>query len=267
MRTQQWQSRHSPSVLLLRSTSRIVTERLEAGRSNGEFTKESTAQRLQQGHSQPQRSHSMRKTLSLLAIISCMLPTLASAQSSDRDGAYGFAGIGSYAVTIPASSNVAPEYRDTRWKNSKLGFHAGAGYRINDHFALELAAQAQGGGSKARTPTQAGDTHVRSRGRALTFSGLGVLPLGDRFEIFGRAAIGAMRTSLTATTVEFDHKATSGTLALQYGLGASMRLGERGFVRTEWNVLRPTGKSRSAAPLAGERVYASQVNVAFGRHF
>ncbi|HIE4564634.1 TPA: outer membrane beta-barrel protein [Stenotrophomonas maltophilia] len=209
----------------------------------------------------------MRKTISLLAIIPCMLPALASAQSSDRDGTYSFAGIGAYAVTIPASSKVAPRYRDTRWNNSTLGFHAGAGYRINDHFAVELAGQAQGGGSKASMPTQAGDTHVRSSSRALTLSGLGLLPLGDRFEIFGRAGVGAMRTSLTATTVASDYKATSGTLALQYGLGASMRLGDRSFVRIEWNVLRPTGKSKSAATLAGERVYASQVNVAFGRHF
>lgn len=209
----------------------------------------------------------MRKSLSLLALVPCLLPALASAQSNDREGIYGFAGVGAYSVTIPASSKVAPEYKDTRWKNSKLGFQAGAGYRINDHFALELAGQAQGGGSKARKPTQAGDTHVRSSSRALTLSGLGVLPLGDRFEVFGRAGLGAMRTSLTASTVDFDHKATSGTLALQYGLGANMRLGERSFVRTEWNVLRPTGKSTSAATLAGKRVLASQVNVAFGRHF
>ncbi|MDZ5816377.1 outer membrane beta-barrel protein [Stenotrophomonas maltophilia] len=209
----------------------------------------------------------MRMPVASLVLAPCLLLAAhASAQSTDRDGLYGFVGVGSHSVSIPAS-NVKPQYKNSEWKQSKIGFQTGAGYRFNDHFALEAAVFGQGGGRTARKPTQAGDTHVRSSSRGVTFSGVGLVPLGERFELFGRAGIGAMRTSLTATTVDFDHKAQSGTFALQYGLGANVRLGDRSFVRTEWTVLRPTGKSPSAAALGGDRVMTSQFNVAYGMHF
>lgn len=209
----------------------------------------------------------MRKSFPLIALVPCLLLAAnASADTLDREGLYGFVGVGSHSVHLRAK-HAAPENRNAQWRQSKIGFVSGAGYRLNDNFAVEAALQAQGGGSKANTPTQPGQVSLRSSSRAATFSALGILPVGDRIELFGRAGVGAMRTSLTVTGMDFEHKAKAGSFAMQYGLGADVRLGDRSFLRAEWNILRPTSKSESARALAGERVTASQINLVYGRRF
>lgn len=54
----------------------------------------------------------MRMSVASLALVPCLLLAgHASAQSIDRDGLYGFVGVGSHSVSIPAS-NVKPQYRN-----------------------------------------------------------------------------------------------------------------------------------------------------------
>ena len=111
------------------------------------------------------------------------------------------------------------------------------GYQFNPNFALEAAAVDLGDVSYSGffTGTPGGTvTGGRVQNSGLNLSAVGVLPLGERFVLFGKAGMFLWYSEATDVTggVAFYSEEDGADLSL--GLGASVALSQRVSLRAEW---------------------------------
>lgn len=216
----------------------------------------------------------MSKLFSPLAVIAAlsMAPTVALADNADRSGAYGVIGLGKPKVAAHGKK-MDPQQEKQKVGNSKLAYTFGTGYRVNDYFAVEADFFGQTAGKKSKSR---GNDNANARGknevgalksRAYTVSGLAILPLGDSFELYGRAGVGRMTTTFTPALGNDMGKARSSGMATQFGVGANFHVGENSFLRTEWSTLRGKGNDDVAKVLGRDKMRSSQVMVSYGHTF
>ena len=176
-----------------------------------------------------------------------------SKYTSDQTGAEEFA-VGQLEIIGDASRNVSVATEDT-----DIGYNATFGYRFSRYFAAELGLAQMGSvESKARGEVDFGDgsgfhdsamTLAFSTG-GLLFSAIGILPINDSFEFFGRA--GYMFTSSErelSLRIDGDSggfgssKGDSQDLVL--GLGATYHFNQIYSLRLEYLKLDEVGEDRS----------------------
>ncbi|HEL3781691.1 TPA: porin family protein [Stenotrophomonas maltophilia] len=211
----------------------------------------------------------MRMSVASLALVPCLLLAgHASAQSADRSGLYGFAGASKSDVFTPGT-NQQGQKSDRKWSDGKLGYTVGVGYRITPNLALEAAYHRQASESRSSSRSKNTDTSIAGgyTGSHASASALGILPIGDRFELFSRLGVASMQTSFNADRDSALDNRSSRQWAMQYGFGATMNLGQNSFLRTEWSALVPRGKSGAAQAVGRDRIRHSQIGVAFGHRF
>ncbi len=115
-----------------------------------------------------------------------------------------------------------------------------AGYRLHRYFAVEAAYVDLGKFAIRSTVVPAGflDTSVKTRGADL--SAVGLLPLGERFTIFGRVGAFAGRTKASYSSggsvqlVDGVHGQSKSTTSVVYGLGATYDFTPNLGLRAEW---------------------------------
>jgi OOP family OmpA-OmpF porin len=113
------------------------------------------------------------------------------------------------------------------------------GYQFNPNFALEAALVDLGDVSYSGNFTDATNTVLpvtggRIQNSGLNLSAVGVLPLGQRFVLFGKAGMFLWYSEASDITggVAFFSEEDGADLSL--GLGASVALGQRVSLRAEW---------------------------------
>lgn len=134
----------------------------------------------------------------------------------------------------------------TTLDDSDTGFGLVGGYQLNDHFAIEAAYVDLGaaGSRHAATVTDGveqsdADVVFQSSSDGAVVSGLGILPIGERFSVFGRVGISFMSASGTARITSGGASQrvsqSSQQTDLTFGVGAEYSLSKNFAIRLAWD--------------------------------
>jgi OOP family OmpA-OmpF porin len=148
---------------------------------------------------------------------------LAHAQAGRDSGWYLGGSIGQSAVDIEGCGGVVNcDDKDTAWRI--LG-----GYQLNRNIAVELGFHQFGDASQTFPGGQ-----VAFEANAIEIVGLGSLPLGNNFAIYGKAGFYRGETKATGSNFSgaIDLKETNTDLT--YGLGARYDFNPKLGIRAEW---------------------------------
>lgn len=130
--------------------------------------------------------------------------------------------------------------------DSDTGFGLAGGYQMNDHFAFEFGYVDLGTISYRATGTvtdgvdQApAEAILESEADGPVLSVLGILPIGDRFSVFGRAGLSLMNAKgsarLTVGDVSDQASQSSQKSDLMFGAGMEYRLTRHFTIRLGWD--------------------------------
>jgi OOP family OmpA-OmpF porin len=113
------------------------------------------------------------------------------------------------------------------------------GYQFNRHFALEAAIVDLGdvsysGNFTGTAPLSGRVEGGRVQNSGFNLSAVGVVPLGERFVLFGKAGMFLWYSEASDVTNGIATYSEADGADLSLGLGASMALGERVSLRAEW---------------------------------
>lgn len=128
---------------------------------------------------------------------------------------------------------VSCEDNDTAWKIF-------GGYQVNRNFALEVGY------------TDLGELEASGPGGTVTLGatawelvGLGILPLGNRFSLLGKAGLYNGEVEMDANTVLFTGNASESNTGLTYGVGAQIDATANVALRFEWQRYSDMGGSET----------------------
>lgn len=178
----------------------------------------------------------MKQIIGAALVSAAMLAGSASAQGIDRHSFYLGGHIGEATAKgacddFSGASGVSCSDSDTSWKIL-------AGYQINRNFAAELGyidlgeVKASGPGGTASIKSQAFD-----------LVGVGILPLGDRFSVYGKLGIYHATSDAQARTVLLNADASDDATDLTFGFGASFDITRQFALRGEWQRYTDVGGS------------------------
>ncbi len=113
------------------------------------------------------------------------------------------------------------------------------GYQFNPNFALEAALVDLGdvsysGNFTGFPPLSGPVTGGRVQNSGINLSAVGVVPLGERFVVFGKVGMFLWYSEATDVTNGFATRSEEDGADLSVGLGASVALGQRVSLRAEW---------------------------------
>jgi len=139
-----------------------------------------------------------------------------------------------------------------------FAFKLGLGYRFNDYFALEgayyylgktkstLKAESAASTTSGESASASARLHAEVKGHMLALDAVGILPITDRFELFGKVGVGAVQTRNSSSySYELtDNNGSDGDsdsfsknkirLAPKIGVGAEFYFVENWAVRAEY---------------------------------
>jgi OOP family OmpA-OmpF porin len=186
-----------------------------------------------------------------LAVALVTAPSLALAQQA-QPGWYGGLSVGQSKVKMDDSSvSVAGATASSLSKNeTDTAYKLFAGYRINNNFAVEGGWTDFGKFRATRTVTAPATGSLSANIKVSGFhaEGVGIVPLGSSFSIFGK--IGGMysttKTSATSTGAvvvlgNTDRKKSE--LNLKWGLGGAYDIARNWAVRVEYEQVQKVGDS------------------------
>jgi OmpA-OmpF porin, OOP family len=130
--------------------------------------------------------------------------------------------------------------------DSDTGFSLAGGYQLNDHFAMEFAYVDLGSLDYRASATvtdgvdQAdADVALESTADGAVVSALGILPIGERFSLFGRVGLSFLSADgiarITLGGVSDRASQSSQKIDPVYGVGAEMSLGRYFAIRLAWD--------------------------------
>jgi len=170
---------------------------------------------------------------------------VASAQAADTGfyvgGSFGQSKVNDFnGADIDAELSLLGLTSSTSTDDTDTGWKAFAGYRFMKYLAVE-GAYTNFGEATANsivTAPSAGVVNTTLESDAWTLSALGILPLGDRFSLFGRVGVNFWNIDVSATGTGSGGTATAsdsddGTDWV-YGVGATYSLTKNLGVRGEW---------------------------------
>lgn len=108
------------------------------------------------------------------------------------------------------------------------------GYQFNPNFALEAALVDLGDVSYSGSFAGAPVTGGRIQNSGINLSAVGVVPLGERFVVFGKVGMFLWYSEASDITGGFLFYSEEDGADLSVGLGASVALGQRVSLRAEW---------------------------------
>lgn len=170
-----------------------------------------------------------------IAALAFSLSTSAYAQSAnDREGAYVFGGVGSATTQWESKRALVPAGQKRSEDKSSTSYVLGGGYRFNRNFALEGSYH------------DIGDVSRRGIGefdtKSLQLSALGILPIGDRFELFGKASVGRSRNEFTPDKgARGLSKASENVNLFALGVGANYHFNDHFSLRLDVDGLTKAG--------------------------
>lgn len=135
----------------------------------------------------------------------------------------------------------------TSFDDKDTSYRVYGGYRFHRNFAAEIAYVDLGRFELRSTVVPAGTLTNRIRSSGAELSVLGLLPLGDRWTVFGRVGVLAARTKASYSgdgsvfVNEGEGEQSQRSSGLVYGIGAMVDLTPRFGLRAEWNEFRKLG--------------------------
>jgi len=130
--------------------------------------------------------------------------------------------------------------------DSDTGFGLAGGYQLNDHFAVEFAYVDVGSVDYRAAVTVSdgvdeavADVRLGSSAHGAVVSALGILPIGDRFSVFGRVGLSLMNAKGTAQ-IAIDDISQRDSQSSQksdpvLGVGAEYSLSKHFAIRLAWD--------------------------------
>jgi OOP family OmpA-OmpF porin len=130
--------------------------------------------------------------------------------------------------------------------DSDTGYGVAGGYQLNDHFAVEFAYVNLGSVEYSAFTTvtdgvEVADAEIglESSAKGPAVSVLGILPIGDRFSLYGRVGLSFMSAEGTARiTIDGTSeraRQTSQKSDPVFGVGAEFSLGKHAAIRLAWD--------------------------------
>lgn len=179
-----------------------------------------------------------RLVASTLIALAAMTAASFSTQAADREGLYAFGGIG---ATVP-NGELSAEGTSFERSDIVTSLQAGAGYRWNRHLAMEVEAHSTLGKADLQGLGKVGSYGARA-------GVLGILPLGDRFELVGKVSLGNERSRWTEGSIK-PYRVTLNQWNLGLGMGARYWFNDATAVRLDLDGL--ASGSYRAGPSRGE---------------
>ena len=127
--------------------------------------------------------------------------------------------------------------------DSDTGFGATLGYQVNENFATELSYVDLGEVTYDANNAQASPGNesfaLSSSAAGPVFSLLGILPVGERFQVYGRAGLALMdvegEAAGTVGDVVTRDSASTTRSNFMFGAGGQFNIGDRFGVLLEWD--------------------------------
>lgn len=201
----------------------------------------------------------MKFTMRSIALLLCLSFGWGAASQAAEPGWY-FVGFGGESSASGASENQATERLVEIFEangvdvldatatidDSDTGFGLAGGYQLNDHFALEFAYVDLGSVSydlSARVSDGEieadADVQLESSADGPVLSALGVLPIGERFSVFGRVGFSLMNAKgtarITINDVSQRPSQSSQKFDPMFGVGAEFNLSKYFAIRLAWD--------------------------------
>jgi len=130
--------------------------------------------------------------------------------------------------------------------DSDTGFGLAGGYQLNDHFAVEFAYVDLGSVDYRASATVSDgvdevdvDVGLESSAQGPVLSALGILPIGERFSLFGRVGLSLLNAEGTAR-IALDGISQRASQSSQksdpmLGVGAELSLSKHFTIRLAWD--------------------------------
>jgi OOP family OmpA-OmpF porin len=150
----------------------------------------------------------------------------AQAQGLYVGGSIGQAQVDGFCDSAPGFTVTSCDDKDTGWK-------VFLGYRVNRNFAVE-GSYMNGGEFGGTVNSIFGTASVKADATAFGIAALGILPVSEQFELFGK--LGFVRGESDADVVIGGTRVTVGDSGteLTYGLGAVFNVTRNLGIRAEW---------------------------------
>lgn len=150
---------------------------------------------------------SKHNVLSALVTLAALAVPIAS-RAADREGIYAFGGIGATGI----EGELSTKGKSVKQNDTVSNLQAGAGFRWNRHLAVEIEAHSTLGKADLLELGKVSSYGVRG---AL----VGILPLGDHFELIGKLYVGNERSTWSEGSVK-PYRVKTNNFNLGLGLGA-----------------------------------------------
>ena len=160
----------------------------------------------------------MKKTLLGLSIVVALSPTLASAQPHNVKGGYIGGSLGQTELDVSSEDQTFISNNGGKIDETDTGFKVFGGYRVNNYVAIEGfyadfgEASIEVNGNKA---TMGSDS--------LGISVVGVIPVTERFELFGKVGLHAWDVELESNVGVFSNEDGTDTM---FGFGAAYTINQ-----------------------------------------
>lgn len=149
----------------------------------------------------------------------------AMAQAMPDRGWYVGGSLGQMEADGDCPSGFSCDLKDTGWK-------VFGGYRINRNFAAEAFW-----GEWGEITVRSGAVTAKAELRTIGIAGLGILPLGQQFELFGKLGIGNSKIKGTGSAPGVTITDSDSGSDLLFGFGATYNVTRNFGVRAEWERL------------------------------
>ena len=149
-------------------------------------------------------------------------------------------------VAIFASGGAEVVDSTSTLDDADTGFGLAGGYQINDHFAVEFAYVDLGSVDYQATSTltngtdtAVAETRLESSAHGPVVSALGILPIGERFSVFGRVGFSLLNAEGSARiTLDGDSQRISQSSQKSdpvFGIGAEFNMTRHFTLRLAWD--------------------------------
>ncbi|MCR1803769.1 porin family protein [Stenotrophomonas geniculata] len=192
--------------------------------------------------------HNVLSALMTLALATAPI----AAQAADHEGFYAFGGIGATGI----EGELSTKEKSVKQNDTVSSLQAGAGYRWNRHLAVEVEAHSTLG--KADLLELGEVSSYGMRGAVV-----GIVPLGDRFELVGKLYVGNERSHWREGSVK-PYWVKTNEINVGVGVGARYWFNDAMALRLDLDNL---GKSDyRAGPSKGE-LKVSAINLGLQYQF
>lgn len=196
---------------------------------------------------------------SLIALSLALVATTAQASPADREGAYVYGGVGKIHGhwKVPAANGAAGATQ--KQSGSQKGYVLGAGYRFGPYLAAETSFDTTIGNRR-----QAGSGVFTSR--SFNVGGVGLIPVGEHVELFGKLAVGSRQQGILAPAGTDQKRVKQSTFAATPSLGANVYLTDALALRAEYTI--PMSANKKVQQAAGvEKMRLNSWNVGMSYAF